>query len=374
MINGTLRNNSIDRIIIVPTGVPVLKKTRDLTLAGYRYYMAKKAVEGIRSCDVSAVEIVSEQTSYTIDTLRTVLSNKSFGTKDHLFLICGSDVLFEFEKWYKPDEILRMATLMIAERPGYDERKVEEKASEIEKKFSGKVELFPIDPVDVSSRFIRETRDFSQIPDPVKEFISSNDLYPSDRPLASLSDRAFDQVCEIGRILFSELSERRFLHSLNTAVLAVRYALRFGEDPDMAAIAGLLHDCAKELPLQRQIELAEGVCKTDTPVVEMLHAPAGAKYAQTRYHITDCELLNAICYHTTGRGGMTGMEKIIYLADKLEPARKFDDLSEIRKLVETDLDTAMIECLRSVRKALKLKGMHFHKDSSDALAELERQK
>ncbi|MBN1776038.1 MAG: bis(5'-nucleosyl)-tetraphosphatase (symmetrical) YqeK [Clostridiales bacterium] len=373
VIRGALASGLIQRLTVVPTGSPVFKSNRDLTLAPYRFFMTRKALKDMPECVVSPVEILSRETSYTIDTLRSVVKSENIGEEDRLFLICGADVLFEFEKWFKPEEILETATLMVAERPGYRNDEIRAKASEIMTQFGGQVVFFPIEAVDVSSSDIRKTLDFSSVPEGVKEFIETNDLYPADRPLDQIRDNTFEMLCEYSRTLFSEISEKRLLHSLNTAILAVRYAIRFGEDPDKAAVAGLLHDCAKELPESEMLEMA-GEEGNEYSIIEMLHAPAGAQYAETRYNVREDDILKAIGYHTTGRAHMTGIDKIVYLADKLEPARKFDDLKEIRRLVETDLDAAMIECLNSVRDSLTRKGMPFHKNSSMALAELLQKK
>ncbi len=373
VIRGALASGYIHRLTVIPTGLPVLKNRRNLTLAPYRFFMTRRALKGFPECSVSPVELLSRETSYTIDTLRSIIESEKIGPEDKMYLICGADVLFEFEKWYKPGEILETATLMVAERPGFRNEKMRQKASEITDRFGGQVVFFQINPVDVSSGDIRRSRDYSQVPEVVEEFIRTHDLYPTDRPLDRIGDETYTLLCDYSRILFAEISEKRLLHSLNTAILAVRYAIRFGEDPDKAAIAGLLHDCAKELPENEMLEMA-GEEGREYPIIEMLHAPAGAQYVQTRYNIREDDIIKAIGYHTTGREHMTGIDKIVYLADKLEPARKFDDLLEIRRLVETDLDAAMIECLKAVSDSLSRKGLPFHRNSAMALTELLHQK
>ena len=367
VIRGAIKSEKIDRLIVVPTGMPVFKNSRDLTPAPYRYYMVKNALKDIPECTVSPLEILDENPSYTVNTMSELIREEKAGSADRWFLIVGADVVFEFESWYMPDQIMSLATLLVASRPGFQEGERLRKTKEIADRFNGDVDFFEIDPVDVSSSVIRENNDFSMVPEEVRSFVSANGLYPLDRPLHRVSDSAFDRFIGCLRILFSELSEKRLLHSLNTAVLSARYAIRFNENPDQALIAGLLHDCAKELSLEEQRKMAGDVDKDDSSIIEMIHAPAGAGYAKTRYGVSEEEILRAIAYHTTGRAHMSGIEKIVYLADKLEPSRKFDDLSEIRRLVQTDLDAAMFECLTAVRDSLERKGMIFHKDSHEAL-------
>jgi len=371
VIRGALLSGYIQRLTVVPTGIPVLKSNRDLTLAPYRFFMARKALKDYPECSVSPIEMLNRETSYTIETLRKISESEHIASDDRLFLICGADVLFEFEKWYKPKEILEMATLLVAERPGYKSDEMRQKASEITERFGGRIVFFSIEAVEVSSSDIRRSHDYSQVPEVVGDFIRTNDLYPTDRPLDHVSDETFGLLCEYSRVLFSEVSEKRLLHSLNTAILAVRYAVRFGEDPNKSAIAGLLHDCAKELPEKLMLEMA-GEEATEYSLIEMIHAPAGAQYAEKRYNVRENDILAAIGYHTTGREHMTGIDKIVYLADKLEPSRKFNDLAEIRRLVETDLDAAMLECLNAVRDSLHRKGLCFHTNSLKALSELQK--
>ena len=370
VIRGALSCGLIDRLIVVPTGVPVLKNYREVSLFPYRYYMTRSALSEIPNCTVSPIEVKSNQISYTLDTLNMIRQAESLSAHDRLFLVCGSDVLFEFDKWHRPREIMTNATLLVAERPGYRIEETRNKASELERMYGGNVDYFTIEPFDVSSREIRKSRDYSNLPAAAAEFVADHDLYPADRPFDRLSDHTYERIVEFCRIMFLEISEKRLLHSLNTAVLSARYAIRFGTDPDKAAIAGLLHDCAKELSEPEQIEMLGHDYYIEPPVDGMIHGPAGAQYAIERYHVDDKEILNAINYHTTGRYGMTDIEKIVFLADKLEPARKFSDLKEIRRLAETDLNAAMIECLTAIKKCLVHEGMVFHKYAEEALQDL----
>lgn len=370
VIKGALKSRKIDKILVIPTAIPAIKSSRSLSLPPYRYYMVAKAVKKIDFCEVSDVEFTFGKPSFTIETINSLLDSGKIDAGDHIFLICGSDLLFDFDKWRQPEMLLEKVSLLVARRPGNDDAAIDLAASQIIKKYGADIDFFPTDPVDISSTEIRSSHNFELLPSYIQEFIKRNDLYPEDCPLDQLSDEAFVSLVQYCIKLFFELSEKRLLHSLNSAVLSARYAIRFGYNPDQAAIAGLLHDCAKELPPEEQKKYASDVTSGKLPSKEMIHAPAGVKYAFEHYNVTDNTILDAINYHTTGRANMSGIEKIVYLADKLEPARDYDDLSEIRRLVETDLDGAMIECLLTVKESLMRKGMSFHDQSSDALEEL----
>lgn len=143
------------------------------------------------------------------------------------------------------------------------------------------------------------------------------------------------------------LKPTRYIHSLGVEQSAVQLARLYGEDMMAASIAGLLHDNAKNLPLEQQLS----ICLESFPGLEgfsmdypsVLHAFAGAAEAKRQYPRLDSDILNAIAFHTTGRPGMSRLEKIIYCADYIEPNRQmFPGLEEARKLVKEDLDKGLL--------------------------------
>lgn len=148
------------------------------------------------------------------------------------------------------------------------------------------------------------------------------------------------------------LETKRYEHTLGVAYTAASLAFVYEIDTKKALVAGLLHDCAKCLSHQKRIS----VCKKneidisdverDNPV--LLHAKVGAFYSKEKYGIQDEEILNAILYHTTGRPDMGILEKIIYVADYIEPHRKkLPKLSEIRKIAYRDIDVAIYMILEN---------------------------
>lgn len=149
-----------------------------------------------------------------------------------------------------------------------------------------------------------------------------------------------------------ELSEDRFEHTLGVMYTAESLAMRYGADMTKAAVAGLLHDCAKCIPNSQKIRLCK---KYDIEITEneeknpsLLHAKLGALLAQKAYGVDDPEILNAIRWHTTGKPDMTMLEKIIYMADYIEPNRdKAPNLREIRKLSFENLEEALYQVLES---------------------------
>lgn len=146
------------------------------------------------------------------------------------------------------------------------------------------------------------------------------------------------------------LKKNRFDHTLGVAYTAANMAFVFDEDPERALIAGMLHDCAKCIPSDEQIEICRkyGVELTEIELknTKLIHAKAGMCLAGHKYDIDDKGILDAIRYHTTGRPGMTVLEKIIFTADYIEPNRKMlTDMAIIRKEALSDLDKAVYHIL-----------------------------
>ena len=174
--------------------------------------------------------------------------------------------------------------------------------------------------------------------------------------------------------LKKELDAARYAHTLGVEQTAREMARQFGEDEEKAALAGLLHDCAKCLPLSQMVKAAKDE-KLDPVMKEskaLMHAVAGMHLAQDVYDVHDPEVLGAIRWHTTGHANMTRLEKIVYLADMIEPNRKpYPGLKALRKLCMTDLDEAMHMALRMSLDHVREQGKPLHPDTMAALAEYE---
>ncbi len=158
--------------------------------------------------------------------------------------------------------------------------------------------------------------------------------------------------------LKTKISEKRFEHSLGVEYTAACMAMVHGADIEKARLAGLLHDCAKGLTTKEKLEKAKkhglDISRFEERNPDMLHAKLGAYYARYKYDITDRDVLNAICYHTTGRPDMSLLEKIIFVADYIEPNRKMlTDMEEIRREAFEDIDCCVVHILRNTLEYLK---------------------
>ena len=163
---------------------------------------------------------------------------------------------------------------------------------------------------------------------------------------------------EIKKWLSENLNEERYSHSLGTAQCAKELALKFGLDPEKAYIAGLLHDCAKCFSNEKLLEIIKDNLQVEESEMlnyKTLHAPVSAYYAKKIFGVTDEEILSAIRWHTLGQINMTEFEKIIFLADKIEPnTRDKSYREEILNILEGNngLNKALLKCYKETLKSL----------------------
>lgn len=147
------------------------------------------------------------------------------------------------------------------------------------------------------------------------------------------------------------LDKNRYEHTQGVMYTAASLAMCYGEDIRKAMLAGLLHDCAKCIPAEEKIRMCEDnkleISDVERQNPSLLHAKLGAFLAETTYEVKDPDILQAIASHTTGRPGMSLLEKIIYIADYLEPGRaELPNMAKVRVLAFQDID----ECLYQILK------------------------
>lgn len=169
-------------------------------------------------------------------------------------------------------------------------------------------------------------------------------------------------VSEKKKLLKTMLSQKRFQHSLNVAAECRKLAEKYGEDPDKAYFAGLLHDICKELPAEEQKELVlnsgYAVCREELETRSLWHAIAGAYYLKSKFGIEDIDILDSIRFHTVGRAGMTRLEEIVYLGDLISAERDYKDVEKMRKITYVSLDAAMLEAFSfSIKNQIKKNGL-----------------
>jgi len=167
--------------------------------------------------------------------------------------------------------------------------------------------------------------------------------------------------------LKNNISSKRYLHSVNVSNTAVQLAEAYGSDVNKARVAGLVHDCARELNKDFLLNClaAEGIAADELTLglKELLHGPAAVHICRGVFGIVDEEILGAVRYHTTGRENMSLLEKIIYLADCIEPSRSFDGVEKLRGLAFENLDEALLMALNSSIQYIMARDGLIHVDT-----------
>ena len=160
------------------------------------------------------------------------------------------------------------------------------------------------------------------------------------------------------------LTSKRFEHSQRVVETSLKISQKYVLNKERVALAALVHDRGKEISSEKLITISmeAGIIKDDAEKYnpELLHGPVGSYLLKTEDNISDVDLLNAVCYHTTGRPGMTDLEKVIFLADLVEPGRDYPLVDTLRKLVFKTPDLALVKSLDWTLEYLMRKGWVIH--------------
>ena len=182
-------------------------------------------------------------------------------------------------------------------------------------------------------------------------------------------ERLKEKILEYIRM---NLKESRLQHTYRVAETAVAMARREGADVRKAEIAALLHDCARSLPPEKLNSLVEesGLPDRYRDNVNLSHSKVGAAFAGRLFNIDDREILDAISYHTTGRCRMTTLEKIVFLADAIEPGRDYPGVEAIRDAAEESLDRGCLKSLEGTIEFLKAADKFIDNDTIEAFNDI----
>lgn len=351
----------LDKLLIIPDAEPPHKDMPDGSPdAQTRLELCRLAFSGVKHCKVSDMELARGGVSYTVDTLRRVREKYP---EERLYLLMGTDMLLCFEEWREFRVILSMATLAVFARRDADREAVEKAAEALRRKYNASVKTVEIRAVDVSSTFIRSElfrrRGDGLLPDAVYSEIIKRRLYGARPALPWLRQKAY-----------AMLDPKRVAHVKGCEEEAVRLARRWGADEEQAREAGILHDITKKEKLDEQLRLCEkyGIILDEVERTEgkLLHSKTGAGIAKFEFGCDD-EVYNAIFWHTTGKEDMTLLEKVIYMADYIEPNRDFEGVEELRRLAYTDLDRALEMGFRMSIEDMRSRGIVPHDRTLGAL-------
>ena len=173
-------------------------------------------------------------------------------------------------------------------------------------------------------------------------------------------------IAEYKKIIKSMMSENRYNHCVNVSKESVKLAKRYGGDEEKAAIAGILHDITKEMPKEEQLQimLDSGIILDDIQknAPKLWHGISGSVYIKKHFGIEDEDILNAICYHTTGRAGMSLLEKIIFVADFTSEERTYKGVATMRKKSRKSLEDAMLYGFKFTFSDLSSRELAIHPD------------
>ena len=353
----------LDQLLMIPASDPPHKTLEaDAPSPEQRFTMLQLSAAGIPGVEVSDLELRRGGESFTYD---TVMQLRSMHPDAQLFLCIGADMLQSLENWHRADDLLQQVRLAVFSRGGR-----EDNTAVVQKLKSRGVEVCLLDnPVTrISSTDLRRLLVFG-CADPflapaAAEYIRAQGLYGTAQDLRSLP------VDELEATVISLLKPDRVRHVLGCRDTAAQLARIWGADETDAARAGLLHDITKALDGPLQLTLCQeygivlGSFSQNNP--KTLHALTGSLVAQRIFGENEA-VVSAIRSHTTGKAAMNTLEKIIYVADYMEPNRDFPGVEDLRSLAYTDLDKALKLGLEMTLAMLKTQGREISPESQQAL-------
>lgn len=359
----------LDKLLMIPAQTPPHKQLPEGSpTAQQRLQMLRIAVQGKRGIEVSDIELQRQGPSYTFE---TVLQLKAQYPNDELVLIMGTDMFLCFENWKNPHIILQNASLAVLCRGEKGERAhILEKKEALQAKGT-EVELVENEVIAISSTQLRRMLIFrcagSFLPDGVETYIRENGLYGVNEEFKNLP------MDKLEKVVIGLLNPNRVNHVLGCRDTAVALAKRWGADVQDAARAGILHDITKAIdgPLQLTLCAEYGTMLSDFSrrYPKTLHALTGSLVAKRVFGENDA-VCEAIRHHTTGKGNMNLLEKIIYVADYMEPCRDFPGVDKLRELAFSDIDGALKLGLQMTLEHLARQGAEVSPESREALAYL----
>lgn len=358
--------NDVKKVLVVPAGNPPHKTDNWVSFASYRLQMTEIAVASLKKVKVSRYEIKRKNKSYTLKTLKHF---KKKYKDEEIYLVIGGDSFFSFEKWYKFESILKIATLLVVKRPG-ESGNLNKHKKYLENKYEAKVKFLKMETQDISStelrqKLIKKEYDIEGINENVLNYLKQNKIYRKKRDLNKIfSEEQINELREYERKLFSLLSTYRVGHCVNVMYKAIDIAETMGEDLYTAAVAGLLHDSSKEIKTSDYQDFLDKADASYVEIDKITHGPLAAYLLEPMFGISDENIYNSIYYHSTLRGDLSKLDAIVYLADKTEPARKYNGVKKIRKLIKkNDIKAALLLSLKLNADNLANNRQKAHKNS-----------
>ena len=351
-----------DKLLVIPAADPPHKAlAAGSPTPEERFELTKLAFRDFPEAEISDMELRRGGESYTSDTVEE-LAREYPGAE--LWLVIGTDMLTSFERWHEFRSILAGVALAVLPRNEGELPEIERCAARFEALYGARVRIIDAAPLPMSSSEMRDMlvarRGAVVLDGEVYARIIRLRDYGAKPQLDWLRERAY-----------AYLKPKRIPHVAGCEQEASKLALRWGEDPGDAAEAGILHDITKKLSMDEQLILAEkyGIVfdKFERENIKLTHAITGAALSKELFGVPE-RIYSAIRWHTTGRADMTLLEKIIYIADYIEPTRDFEGVERLRQLAYEDIDSAMALGLRMSLEELRQSGIEPHGATVSALA------
>ena len=351
-----------DLLLIIPDHEPPHKEMEEGSpTPAQRLELCRLTFGDLEHVEISSLELERNGKSYTYD---TVLELQERYPDARLTLIIGTDMILSFEEWYHFEYLLAHCRLAALARDFEDEEKLREAAEHLRSIYAAEIILLDHAPLPMSSTELRRM---------LRSRLGAEAIQP-DAYATIIRHRFYDAAPELSWLreqAYTMLDERRIAHVAGCESEAIELARRWGEDPETAAEAGILHDITKRLSHEEQLNLCEKyaiICDSAERVTpKLLHAKTGAAVARERFGVRDA-VYEAIRWHTTGKPDMTLLEKIIYLADYIEPTRDFPGVDTLRELAYEDLDRALLLGLQMTIEEVRSHGEEPYIDTLTACA------
>ena len=362
---------NLDQLLLVPAGMPPHKELpAGSPTPEQRLEMTRLAGEQlglgdrVRTLDI---EVYRQGKSFTADTLAQL---KAQHPEDELWLLMGTDMFLTLQAWHEPGKILSLAGIAAFGRTEEDTEELFSAQREYLYQTYPQARLFTLTipgVIDVSSTELREKlakgEGASLLAPAVYGYILREGLYNTGADLKHLS------LSQLRPVALSYLKHKRIPHVLGTEQEAIRLAERYGADVEKARRAALLHDCTKKLDMEEQLALCRRygiqLDELEQKALKLLHSKTGAAIARDVFGVDD-DIYSAIWYHTTGHANMTKLEKIIYLADYIEPSRDFPGVDKLRKVCYEDLDRGLLMGLEMTIEEMTSMGNPVHNATIEA--------
>ena len=361
----------LDKLLVIPAGIaPHKQMPGNSPTPQQRLDMLRLTLADCPQIEVSDLELKREGPSYTYE---TILQLRKIYPDACLILFMGTDMFLSIDTWKNPEIILENATLGVFYRGDKGEAQaIEAQKAELEQR-GARVELVQNVVIPISSTQMRRLLAFrcaaAFLPEGVLDYIREHRLYDTRTDWKNLPMEQLEQV------VISLLKPNRVAHVLGCRDTAVELARHWGADETDAARAGILHDITKAIDGPLQLTLCEAYGKIlndfSRRYPKTLHALTGSLVAK-RIFGENGAVVSAIEHHTTGKADMSLLEKIIYVADYMEPNRDFPGVEKLRELAFTDMDAALKLGLEMTLEHLKRQGAEVSPESRDALAWLNR--